>query len=66
MIILPSISSSLEFYSVHHSSIYENSESKDFKNIKDLCEISNKWSNEFRNKCIEDSWILLVMDVNNF
>ena len=46
MVILPSISSSLELYSVHHSSIYENSESKDFKNIKDLCEISIKWPNE--------------------
>ena len=46
MFILSSIYSSvsgLEFQSVNHTSIYENSESKDFKNVKFLGEISNNW-----------------------
>ena len=33
MFILSSISSGLEFWSVNHTSIYANSESKAFKNI---------------------------------
>ena len=41
MFILSSISSGLEFSSVNHNSIYENSESKVFKNINFLGEISN-------------------------
>ena len=36
MFILSSISSGLEFWSVNHTSIYENSELKVFKNIKFL------------------------------
>ena len=40
---LYSISSGLEFWSVNHTSIYENSESKVFKNTKFLGEISNNW-----------------------
>ena len=36
-----SISSDLEFGPVNHTLIYRNSESKDFKNIKFLDEISN-------------------------
>ena len=43
MFILSSISSGLEFWLLNHTSIYENSESKVFKNIKFLGEISNKW-----------------------
>ena len=45
MIILSSISSSLEFWLVTHSSIYENWESKVFKNIKFLGEICYNWPN---------------------
>ena len=36
MFILPSASGGLEFESVNHTSIYENSEPKVFKNIKIL------------------------------
>ena len=46
MFILSSISSSLEFWSVNHTLLYKNSESKDFKNIKLLGEISNNWPND--------------------
>ena len=46
MFILSSISSSLEFWSINHTSLYKNSESKDFKNIKLLGEISNNWPND--------------------
>ena len=46
MFILSSIFSGLEFCSVNRTSIYENSESKVFKNIKFLDEISNNWSND--------------------
>ena len=44
--ILSYISSGLEFWSVNNTSIYENSESNVFKNIKFLGEISNNWLNE--------------------
>ena len=40
MFILPSISRCLEFWSVNHTSIYENSELNDFKNIDILGKIS--------------------------
>ena len=40
---LSSISKGLQFWSVKQTSIYENSESKVFKNIKFLVEISNNW-----------------------
>ena len=46
MFILCSISSGLEFWSVNHTWIYENSESKVFKNIKFLGEIANNWQND--------------------
>ena len=46
MFILCSISDGLEFLSVNHTSIYENPESKVFKNIKFLGEISNNWPND--------------------
>ena len=45
MFIIASISSSLEFWSVNHTSIYENPESKIFENINILGEISKNWSN---------------------
>ena len=41
--ILPFISGGLEFWSVNHTSIYQNSESNVFKNIKFSGEISNNW-----------------------
>ena len=41
MLILSSLSRGLKFLSVNHTSIYENSESNTFKNIKFLGEISN-------------------------
>ena len=41
MFILSHISRGLEFSSVNHTSIYENSESKVFRNIRLLGEISN-------------------------
>ena len=46
MFILSSISSALEFWSVNHTSVYENSELKVFKNIKFLNEISSNWRND--------------------
>ena len=46
MFLLSSISSSLEFWSVNHISIYENSKLKVFKNIKFLGEVSNNWPND--------------------
>ena len=41
--ILSFISGGLEFWSVNHTSIYQNSESNVFKNIKFSGEISNNW-----------------------
>ena len=43
--ILSFISSGLKFWSVNHTSIYENSESTAFKNANYLGEISNSWPN---------------------
>ena len=45
MFILSSISSGLEFWSLNNNSVYKNSESKFFKNIKFLGKISNNWPN---------------------
>ena len=60
MFILFPISSDLEFWSVNHTSIYENSESKVFKNIKLLGEMSNDWSNDLSGinvyKTLESYW----------
>ena len=60
MYILSAISKGLEFWSVNHTSIYENSESKVFKNIQFLCEISNNWLNDLVGinlyKTIEFCW----------
>ena len=59
MFVLSSFSSGLEFQSVNHTSIYENSELNVFKIIKFLGEISSNWASKLfiRNKCIQDSWI---------
>ena len=46
MFILSCISRGLEFSSVNHTSIYENSQLKVFKNIKFLGEISDNWPND--------------------
>ena len=46
MFILSSISASLEFWSVNHTSMYENSELEDFKNINFLGEISSNLPND--------------------
>ena len=43
--ILSSVSRGLEFWSVNHTSIYENSESF-FSNTKFLGKISNNWPND--------------------
>ena len=46
MFISSSISSDLEFWSVNHTLLYENYESKVFKNIIFLDEISINWPND--------------------
>ena len=46
MFISSSICSGLYFFSVKHTSINENSESKIFKNIKFWEKISNNWPND--------------------
>ena len=64
MLILSSISSGLEFWSVNHSSIYKKSESKVFKNITFQGEISNKWPNDLFErttyKILEPCWYTLL------
>ena len=45
MFILSSIFSGLDLWSVNHTSIYENSESKVFLKVKFLGEISKNWLN---------------------
>ena len=50
MFILSSISSGLEFWSIIYASIYENSESKVFKNI--FSEICNNRPNELLGKSL--------------
>ena len=57
MFILSSISRSLEFWSVNHTSIYQNSELKIYKNTKILGEISNNWPNNLLGtKTPESCW----------
>ena len=46
MLILCSISSGLEFWSVNNNSIYENSELKVFKNINFFDEKFSNWPND--------------------
>ena len=46
MFMLSSIPSGLEFWSVNHTSIYENPELNVFKNINILGEISTYWPND--------------------
>ena len=58
--ILPSISRGLEFWSVSHTSIYENSELKVFKNINFFGEVSSNWPNDLVGtnvyKTLESCW----------
>ena len=60
MFILSSISKGLEIWSVNLTSMYENSESKVFKNIKFSSEISNSWPNDLLQtnvyKTVEYCW----------
>ena len=61
MFILSTISSGLISWSVNHTSIYKNSESKVYKNIKFWDEISNNWLKELLetnvyNKTFEYYW----------
>ena len=44
--ILCSISRGLEFWSMNHTSIYENSKSNIFENVKRSGEICNNWPND--------------------
>ena len=46
MFILSSFSRGVEFWSVNHTSIYENSESNVFKNIKYFGKIFSNWPND--------------------
>ena len=50
LFILSSISVGLEFWSVNHTWIYENSESKVIENMTFSGEISNKWPNDLLGK----------------
>ena len=60
MFISSSISSCLEFWSVNHTSIYEYSELKVFKNIKFFGEICSNWPKDVLGanvyKTIESWW----------
>ena len=64
MLILSSISSALEFWSVNHVSLYEDYESEIFKNIKFLGEISNNWPKDLLGtnvyKTLDFCWWLLL------
>ena len=60
MFILPCISTGLQFGSVNHTSIYENSKWNNVKNVKYLDEISNNWPNNLLGiniyKTLESCW----------
>ena len=64
MFVLSSSSCGVEFWSVNHTSIYENSESNVFKNIKCLGEKTNNWPNDLLGtniyKTLEFFWWLLL------
>ena len=63
MFILSSVSSSLEFLLVNHTSIDENF--KNFKIMIFLGEVSNNWlKNLLGIKCIHYSWILLIIIID--
>ena len=60
MFILSSVSRGFEIWSVNHTSMYENSELKIFKNITFLGDISSNWSNDLLEanlyKTLESCW----------
>ena len=60
MFILSSTSSGLEFWSVNHTSVYENSELEVFKNINFFSGISSYWPDDLlgTNACktFESCW----------
>ena len=64
MFVLSSISSGLKLWSVNHTSIYENFDSKVFKNLNFLGEISDNWPNDLLEtniyKTVEFCWELLL------
>ena len=62
MFTLSSISGGLEFWSVKHPSIYENSQWNVFKNIKFLGETSNNWPNDL----LETNYTRLLNFVDNY
>ena len=55
MFVLSSIFSGLEFWSVSHTSIYENSELNVSKNINISGGISNKWPNDLLGTSFADN-----------
>ena len=61
MSILSSISRGLEFWSVNHTSIYENFESHVFKNVKFSDKISNNWPNDLIGTNVYKTWFLLII-----
>ena len=65
MFILCCTSSGSEFWSVKHTSIHENSESKVFQNIKFWGEIPNNWPNDLLGTYVYKTWILLIIIVYN-
>ena len=60
MFILSSISADLKLWLVNHTSVYENSKLKFFKNIISFDEISSDWPNDFLGtnvyKTLESCW----------
>ena len=64
MFVLSSISSGLKLWSVNHTSIYENFDSKVFQNLIFLGEISDNWPNDLLEtniyKTAEFCWELLL------
>ena len=65
MLILSSISSGLEFWSVRHTSIYKHFDSKVFRNIIFLGEISSNLPIDLRETNVYKALESLIMVVNN-
>ena len=65
MFILSSISSGLNFWSVNHTSVNENSELRVFKNIKVLGKISSNLPNDSLRTNVYKTWIILIIVVDN-
>ena len=65
MVILCSICSGLQFWSVNHTLLDENFDLKVFKNIKFLGEIFDNWPKDLSGKkSIQDFWILLIITLH--